>query len=928
MYLALVGCSIFRNEIEFLDTRIKNSIEYYWLAQRLHNKPLELRKMVQNEIDAIDKSGKKYDAVILLYGLCSKGVAGIYSKNYRLVIPKVQDCISILLGSRKRYAEHFKEKPGTYWFTKGWIETGFDPGKRTKYNGVFDPYKEKYKQYRKKFDEEVSRYLINEWDQHWIQNYTTLAFIDWDMKDSQRFRKKAVQSAKSLGLEFEPLEGNPRILLDLLNGNWKKDDFLVVPPGMKIMPSYTDDILTCSSEEAEAAAVSDDSGHREAGAHERKGLGLGIDAGGTYTDTVLYDFSENRVVAWAKALTTHDDYTRGIEASLDKLAAEIPEELFSTVGLVSLSTTLATNAIVEGKGGRAGIILIGYDRYTLKGISLEPAVVVRGKHSIEGESVEPLDLNEAKAAIRELISHGIDAFAVSSEVGARNPEYELKVKELIQQTTDLPVVCGSELTDELNCVKRANTCYFNARLIPLVTHLLTSVKDVLSKKGVAAPVMVVKGDGTLMGENAAKTRPVEMVLSGPAASVIGGAYLAGLKDGYVVDMGGTTTDAAIVENGFVAFKNEGISIEGFRTAVKTVDIHTFGLGGDSYITYNYRDKSIHVGPRRVVPLCYLADQFPQVLSQLSEKSSDARGEEILVQPVDYFMFQKDIRGHDFHPQEEAIVSILKKNGPMPREQLVRKVKASGLSLLRTERLEMFGYIFRSALTPTDVLHAADKISFWNKEAAKRAVELYAVRAGCSAREFMDRVLREFYRNLIYQLLSFIFREDKSIHDRDGLSHNISHHLFSTKKQFHIDVRLKKPIVFIGAPSPSYAENLKEYIDLKVHVPEYNAVANAIGAITGAVREVVTILIRPEEGRGFTAFAPDRKINYKTLKDAKHAMSGLASDLVRERARLSGARNVDVKLKVEDKKVKLSRDDEVYLETVITASVSSVPAMKR
>ncbi len=926
MHLALIGCSIFKNEIDFLEKRITNRIDYHWLPQRLHNKPLELRKMVQNEIDAIDKSGKRYDAVVLLYGLCSKGVVGVYSKTHRLVIPKVQDCISILLGSRNRYAEHFKEKPGTYWYTKGWIETGFDPGKHSRYSGVYDPYKEKYKQYRKKFNEEISRYLINEWDQHWIQNYTTLAFIDWGMKDAERFKKKAAQSAKSLGLAFEPLEGNPRILLNLLNGNWEKEDFLIALPGMKIMPSYTDDILTCSSGEQEASM--DEAEHRDAGMQERTGFGLGIDAGGTYTDTVLYDFSNNHVVAWAKAVTTHDDYSRGIEASLDRLASGISREIFGTVGLVSISTTLATNAIVEGKGGRVGIILIGYDRYTLKGIHLEPSAVIRGKHSIEGETVEPLDLNEAKAAIQELLSHGIDAFAVSSEVGARNPEFELKVKDLIRQTTDLPVVCGNELTDELNCVKRANTCYFNARLIPLVTQLLTSVENVLSKKGVSAPIMVVKGDGTLMGENVARTRPVEMVLSGPAASVIGGAYLEGLIDGYVVDMGGTTTDAAIVQNGFVAFKDEGISIEGFRTAVRTVDIHTFGLGGDSYITYNYRNKSIHVGPRRVVPICYLADQYPTVLSQLLARESGARGEEILVQPADYFVFQKDIRGHDFHRQEEAIVSILKKYGPMPRERLVHEVKASGLSLLRTQRLEMFGYILRAALTPTDLLRAAGKISFWNKGAAERAVELYAALAGCSVREFMDRALREFYRNLIYQLLSFIFREDKSIHDRDGLSHNISHHLFSSGKQFYIDVRLKKPIVFIGAPAPSYAENLKEYIDLEVHVPEYNAVANAVGAITGAVREVVTILIRPEEGKGFTAFAPDRKINYRTLQDAKMEMSRLARTLVRERARLSGARDVDVELKVEDKKVKLSKNDEVYLETVVTASISSVPVMKR
>ena len=228
MELAVVGCGIFKNEIEYLKPRITAALDFYWLPQRLHSKPLELRTLVQAEIDKADGADKTYDGIVLLYGLCSKGTIGVSSRKYPVAVPKVQDCIGILLGSNERYMAHFREKPGTYWFTKGWFETGFNPGKRPRtgrsgngaaskkgttagtsrrsrpFDGeVLDFYKERYLEYRKKFGEEASRYLITEWDQRWIGNYTTLAFIDWGMKENRAFKKRAEESAGNLGLEFE-----------------------------------------------------------------------------------------------------------------------------------------------------------------------------------------------------------------------------------------------------------------------------------------------------------------------------------------------------------------------------------------------------------------------------------------------------------------------------------------------------------------------------------------------------------------------------------------------------------------------------------------------------------------------------------------------------------------------------------------------------
>ncbi len=958
MYLALVGCSIFKNEIQFLEPHITSRIDYYWLPQRLHNRPLELRKLVQEEIDTVDRSGNPYDAIVLLYGLCSKGTVGIFSRNHSLVVPKVQDCIAILLGSNRRYRDHFAQKPGTYWFTRGWIETGFTPGKRSRYRGVYDPYKERYKEYRKQFDREVSRYLINEWDQRWIRNYTTLAFIDWGMEDDQRFRRKAEENARALKLEFETIQGDTTLILNLLNGHWDDETYLITRPGQKLVPTYRGDVFSCSGEpfsgglsmrtpqhvdgdpegkdtEEGGPATGGKIGTFQKASEQpgaRSGLGLGIDAGGTYTDAVVYDFSNDRVMAWAKAPTTHDNYALGIEGALEGLSGQVTDEQIRKIGLVSLSTTLATNAIVEGKGGRAGIILIGYDRYSLQNIHLKPSAVIRGKHSIDGELIQPLDHDEARRAIGELLDHSIDALAVSSEVGIRNPEHEILLRDLISQMTDIPVVCGSELTDELNCVKRANTCFYNARLIPLVFDLLSSVKEVLRARLISAPIMVVKGDGTLMSEEVATSQPIEMVLSGPAASVIGGAYLSGMQDGYVVDMGGTTTDVAIVRDGFARFTSEGISIDNFRTSVKTVDVHTFGLGGDSYIRCSRKGSGsaawgIQIGPERVVPISYVAETCPEVLDSLKMKRPAMGGEELLVQPADFFLFQKERDYDDLHPQEAAILRVLRDEGPLERKHLADRVDAAALSLIRTERLETHGAILRSALTPTDILHAAGEVSFWNSEAATIAVSLYASRMGMSEEKFLEACLDTFYRHLVRHLLTFIFSEEKAISNGTVLANDLAGHFFSSQENFNIGVQLRKPIVFIGAPAHAYAADLQRFMDIHISVPEYNEVANAVGAITGAIRESVTILIRPCEGEGFVAYTALQKLHFDSLDDAKRRSSELAGELVREKAQRAGARHFNVQVSVEDKKVHLSEDDEVYLETLVTASVSSIPVMK-
>jgi len=659
----------------------------------------------------------------------------------------------------------------------------------------------------------------------------------------------------------------------------------------------------------------------------RTGIGLGIDAGGTYTDTVLYDFTREEVVSSSKAPTTHNDYSQGIKQSLECLFKKVKQPVIEEIGIVSLSTTLATNAIVEGKGGRVGLILIGYDAHSSKKISVGPKVVIGGKHSINGDLVEPIDPREAEGAIEILLREGVDAFAVSSEVGVRNPAFEQSVKMLIRKKTDMPVVCGSELTDELNCVKRANTCYFNARLLPLVARLLESVHAMLEERNISAPIMVVKGDGTLMSEEVAHSNPIEMVLSGPAASVIGGAYLSNIHDGYVVDIGGTTTDAAYIKDGFVGFKEEGIHLRGFKTAVKTMNVHTFGLGGDSYIRYSQKKKEVFIGPERVVPICYLASEHPEVVDELRKKQT-LRGDDLLVQPAEFFLFQKEYRGTSLHPQEKAVMEALRNKSPMSRRELSERVDAISVALIRTERLETYGNILRSALTPTDVLHAIGSVSLWNVAAAKSALSLYAERAGMKEEDFVHTVLLKFYKSLLFHLFEFWFAEDGRISGSSDFSENLSSHLFSPRSGVQLRAEVNKPIVFIGAPAQTYARGIEGFIGASIKVPVHHGVANAVGAVIGVVRVVLTVLIRPLPEGGYTAYTKESKKYFDSLDQAKEEMKEFARRAVREKARRSGALHLDVKIELEDREVKISQEDTIYLETVIKAMVSSIPVSGR
>ena len=263
-------------------------------------------------------------------------------------------------------------------------------------------------------------------------------------------------------------------------------------------------------------------------------LVLGLDTGGTYTDGVLLEYhpgkreagGSRRVLATHKSLTTKRDFSIGIEQVIQGIHIEDP----SAIRLVSVSTTLATNAIAEGKGKRVVLLLIGYDPDLIASFKMAQRFATpnyfffAGGHDLYGREKEELDLPGILAQVSK-IRDQVDAIAVSSYFSPLNPEHENRVYRAVASICDLPIVLGHQLSTRLGSVERATTAALNASLLAVLQDFVIAVRRAMERRRIDAPLMVVRGDGTLMSDEFAARTPVETVHSGPAASAIGGRFL-------------------------------------------------------------------------------------------------------------------------------------------------------------------------------------------------------------------------------------------------------------------------------------------------------------------------------------------------------------------------------------------------------------------
>jgi len=331
--------------------------------------------------------------------------------------------------------------------------------------------------------------------------------------------------------------------------------------------------------------------------------GLGIDAGGTYTDSVLIRKSDEKVVCSSKALTTYPDPLEGIKESIDGL----DRDKLKLVTNVSVSTTLATNTILEKTGYPVGLILIG--NYEIPADSgIENCIMVQGGHDSQGDEIETLDLIAVEKFVLG-IKDKVSAFAVSSYLSVRNPEHELRVKALIQELTGLPVVCGHEFAQSLGAYERGVTAYLNAQLLPVAEGFIKTVASEIEGRGLNPKIFMLRCDGSVVSMHEAMKKPIESVFSGPAASLLGASYLSEYETCTVIDVGGTSTDVSLIHKGLPYLSETGAVIGEWQTKVRALKMETSAMGGDSHIWV--QSGNINIGPHRVIPLFRAAVLYPE-----------------------------------------------------------------------------------------------------------------------------------------------------------------------------------------------------------------------------------------------------------------------------------------------------------------------------
>lgn len=623
-------------------------------------------------------------------------------------------------------------------------------------------------------------------------------------------------------------------------------------------------------------------------------LFLGIDTGGTYTDAVLWapdPAPSGKVLAKAKSLTTRHDLAIGISGAVERVieqAAVAP----SAINLVSMSTTLATNALVEGQGGRIALVMIGFADDDLGRAGLgtalgsDPLIVLPGGHDVHGNErrLDTAPLEEALPTLAQAVS----GFAVCSYFAVRNPAHELAVSDLIRQRTGLPVTASHELSAKLGGPRRALTTLLNARLISMIDRLVDATEGFMAARDISAPLMVVRGDGALVSAAFARRRPIETILSGPAASLVGARHLTGLDDAMVSDIGGTTTDVALLDRGRPRLDPEGATVGGYRTMVEAVAMRTFGLGGDSEVALEDGGLSprIVLGPRRLVPLSLAAHAHPDVVTRELERQLLAPAPGRMDGRFAVRTGVPDRLAAGLSPAEEKLFAAIG-DVPVPLDRLL----ASTVQAATLNRLVGRGLVHVSGFTPSDAAHVLGRQTNWNGEAARLGAELFARRKDGrgnpvepDAKAISMRVLRALTRRSAEVILETAFAED-GLEGPETVAHALVQRAVDGDTGITIlSVALDRPVIGLGASAGLHYSTLSGFVGAECIVPDDTDVANALGAVVGQVRVTAEATVsQPKEG----LFRVSSSAGMVDFRDEDEALT-MAESVVREAAALLAA----------------------------------------
>ncbi len=949
--ILVIACGVLKLDLSTIIKRYDMDIDVEYLDGGLHEVPNQLRTLLQERIDEAAAT-TEYERIAIGYGICGRGTVGLYARNIPLTIPKVHDCIALFLGSDLAYRKEFNDNPGTYYISGGWFEEQVQPqgnkirAARSQDEALrkagFDYFKEKYGEQNA---QEIARFYNS-----WQKNYSRAGFIDTGVGNKETYASYAKDLAEAFDWEYKRLPGTHQLLESILTEDKTTDEILYVPPdhvteydpkgkGLIAVPVWSregDTVVERLSEGKQGEekhpgkadrirVISKEGTSKGPGEKQSRRYGLGIDAGGTYTDSAIYEFNKKTVLTKGKGLTTKWDFTIGIRESISKLE----QSYLGQVDLVSVSTTLATNAIVEGYGQKVGLLLMPSGVYDPDQIDNRSTAVVSGRLTISGVELEPVDKKEVQRVVRKMAGKDeVKVFAISGYAGSVNPEHELLLKHIVYEETGLYACCGHELSDLLNFYVRANTAVLNARIIPLLEKFLQDIEATLAVYGITAPVMVVKGDGSLMSGELAKNRPIETVLSGPAASIAGARYLTGVKDATVIDVGGTTSDIGCIAEGLVEVCPKGAKVGGWRTHVRALDMNTLGLGGDSEILFE--EQQLLIGPKRIAPVSWLGaghdlrKPLHYIESNVDYYLTTTMPLEFLVLTGESGDFEKI--DSTLSEGEQKLITALQK-GPCSLIELAERMKIGHWMMLNTKMLEDAHIVQRCGLTPTDILHVMDKLDLWDRESAVRLTKIVGKRMKIKPEAFSTLVFNRITDRLVTELMKKQLNLDEHSDTIDtcpacaAIMHNI---LTGGNSRFRLSARFLHPIIGLGAPVGYFMEAVPGKIQAEMIIPEHADVANAIGAITSFITVTKRLSIVPTEKGTFGIQGLPETPDFVEFEDAhEYAREALEKDII-SLARKAGTSEATTELHSEDRISATADGSELFLERILSAKITGPP----
>ena len=631
-------------------------------------------------------------------------------------------------------------------------------------------------------------------------------------------------------------------------------------------------------------------------------ISIGIDTGGTYTDAVAIDLETGKVLAKGKAQTTKEDLAIGIAEAMSCL----PDDMLRAADTLTISTTLATNACVENKGGRAKLVLVGTTDEVLQkvdgakkfGMTKDSVLCVDSSSSFDGRVVDDPDWETLLDERGEWFADA-EALSVAAVFAINNGGVsEKSAKAAFEKRYNVPVVAAHELASDLNVFERGATAMLNARLLPVIREFMDAVESTMVSKGITGRSMVVRSDGSLISHPLAQKRPVETILSGPAASVLGGHMLADAENSLIIDMGGTTTDISIVKNGVPKMASDGIRIGNWKTQVKGVYVDTFALGGDSVVRLEKDELTLH--NRRVLPYCAAAVRWPEIIrgleTVLSAKKTCYR---------DFLEFLFIVKTPDDYSRYSSFeLNLLKalENGPRMIDSFTMDDDGVDKYRLNSEALEADGILMRCGLTPTDMMHIKGDYDTFDGKASELAARFF-MRGMPEFRnktieDFADAVYDKVCKKLYENIVRILLADRYPRHFGNGVDEQTARFIAESWDNredgsiLNISLNTPAALVGVGAPTHIFLHTVAEALGTKCIIPEHAEVANAVGAATADVAVTVRVEIYPIPAMGgnsgYTVHWPSGMASAPNIDEARKIALNAASEEAVKEARQRGA----------------------------------------